>query len=81
MGIGMVVILIFAILILKNLYRLSETVRDEAGHIAEDMDELRAMAYAKGFVSLADDGVKKILQGHTSFAEVTRVIDLTNRVH
>ncbi len=45
------------------------------------MDELRAMAYAKGFVSLADDGVKKILQGHTSFAEVTRVIDLTNRVH
>ena len=45
------------------------------------MDELRAMAYAKGFVSLADDGVKRILQGHTSLSEVTRVIDLTNRVH
>ena len=46
-GIGMVVAIIFIILILKNLYRLSETVRDEAGHIAEDMDDLRAKA--KGF--------------------------------
>jgi len=46
-GIGAIISIIFSILILKNLYRLSETVRDEAGHIAEDMDELRAKA--KGF--------------------------------
>ena len=43
------------------------------------MDELREMAYSKGFSSLADDGVRRILEGHTSFAEVMRVIDLTNR--
>ena len=45
------------------------------------MDELRAMAYSKGFVSLADDGIRRVLEGHTSLAEVMRVIDLTNRVH
>jgi general secretion pathway protein E/type IV pilus assembly protein PilB len=45
------------------------------------MDELRAMAYSKGFISLADDGVKRILEGFTSFAEVMRVVDLTHRVH
>jgi general secretion pathway protein E/type IV pilus assembly protein PilB len=44
------------------------------------MDELRAIAYSKGFVSLADDGVRRILEGFTSFAEVMRVIDLTHRV-
>ena len=46
-GMGSVVAIIFVILILKNLYRLSETVRDEAGHIAVDMDEIRAKV--KGF--------------------------------
>ena len=45
------------------------------------MDELRAMANSKGFVSLADDGVRRILEGLTSFAEVMRVIDLTHRVY
>jgi type IV pilus assembly protein PilB len=45
------------------------------------MDELRAMAYSKGFVSLADDGVRRVLEGYTSLAEVMRVIDLTNRLH
>ena len=47
MGIGMVIILIFVILILKNLYRLSETVNTEAGFIAKDIDDLRTKA--KGF--------------------------------
>jgi general secretion pathway protein E/type IV pilus assembly protein PilB len=45
------------------------------------MDELRAMASAKGFVSLADDGVRRILEGHTSLSEVRRVIDLSHRTH
>ncbi|MDD5165283.1 MAG: hypothetical protein PHG25_01970 [Candidatus Pacebacteria bacterium] len=46
-SIGIVIALIFIILILKNLHRLSETVRTEAGHIAEDIDAMRAKA--KGF--------------------------------
>jgi general secretion pathway protein E/type IV pilus assembly protein PilB len=44
------------------------------------MDEIRTLAFEKGFVTLADDGVRRILEGYTSLAEVTRVIDLTNRV-
>jgi type II secretory ATPase GspE/PulE/Tfp pilus assembly ATPase PilB-like protein len=42
------------------------------------LDEIRAVAMAKGFVTLAEDGVRRILEGYTSFAEVTRVIDLTS---
>jgi general secretion pathway protein E/type IV pilus assembly protein PilB len=45
------------------------------------MDEIRAMAFEKGFVALADDGARRILEGHTSLAEITRVIDLTSRTN
>jgi general secretion pathway protein E/type IV pilus assembly protein PilB len=45
------------------------------------MDELRAMAISKGFISLAEDGIRRIVEGQTSLAEVMRVIDLTNRGH
>ncbi len=44
------------------------------------MDAIRTMAFEKGFVTLADDGVRRILEGYTSLAEVTRVIDLTDRI-
>ncbi len=44
------------------------------------LDEIRALAMGKGFVTLADDGVRRILEGYTSLAEVTRVIDLTSLV-
>ena len=43
-------------------------------------DELRNMAHAKGFNTLADDGVRRILEGYTSIEEVMRVIDLTSRI-
>ena len=45
------------------------------------LDEIRAMAMQKGFVTLADDGVRRILEGYTSLSEVMRVIDLTNRLN
>ncbi len=44
------------------------------------LDELRKLALEKGFVTLAEDGVRRILEGYTSVAEVMRVIDLTSRV-
>ncbi len=44
------------------------------------LDELRKMAFDKGFVTLAEDGVRRIMEGHTSVAEVMRVIDLTSRI-
>lgn len=45
------------------------------------MDEMRAMAFEKGFVALAADGARRILEGYTSLAEITRVIDLTSRIN
>lgn len=44
------------------------------------LDELRKMALEKGFTTLADDGVRRILEGYTSLDEVMRVIDLTARL-
>lgn len=44
------------------------------------MRELKVMAEQKGFVALAEDGVRRIISGDTSLDEVTRLIDLTSRV-
>ena len=44
------------------------------------VDEMRVVALEKGFVTLAQDGIRRILEGYTSLAEVGRVIDLTNRI-
>ncbi len=43
------------------------------------VDQIRAIALEKGFTTLADDGIRRILEGYTSINEVSRVIDLTNR--
>ena len=42
--------------------------------------ELSGAAQARGFRSLAQDGIRRVLEGLTSLAEVSRVIDLTDRV-
>ena len=44
-------------------------------------DELRKVATDKGFSTLADDGVRRILEGYTSIEEVMRVIDLTAKLY
>jgi general secretion pathway protein E/type IV pilus assembly protein PilB len=44
------------------------------------LDELQKMAFDKGFITLAADGIRRILEGHTSVIEVMRVIDLTSRI-
>ncbi|MDP2828509.1 MAG: ATPase, T2SS/T4P/T4SS family [Sulfuricellaceae bacterium] len=43
--------------------------------------ELRYVALEKGFQTLMDDGIRRILDGSTSLAEVSRVIDMTGRLH
>jgi general secretion pathway protein E/type IV pilus assembly protein PilB len=45
------------------------------------LDELQKMALDKGFVTLAEDGVRRIIEGYTCLAEVMRVIDLTSRLN
>ena len=42
--------------------------------------ELREMALANGFRTLADDGIRYVRSGVTSLDEVSRVVDLTDRV-
>jgi len=41
--------------------------------------ELRAAALGKGFRSLSDEGLQRVIEGTTSLAEVAREIDLTGR--
>ena len=42
--------------------------------------ELRAEAVSKGFRSLAEEGLTRVLEGITSLAEVARTVDLTGRL-
>jgi len=41
--------------------------------------EMRAAAMAKGFRTLADEGMQRVIEGATSLIEVAREIDLTGR--
>ncbi len=41
--------------------------------------ELRTAALAKGFRSLAEEGLQRVIDGSTSLAEVRRTVDLTGR--
>jgi general secretion pathway protein E/type IV pilus assembly protein PilB len=42
--------------------------------------EIRQLATRNGFRSLADDGLRRVLEGTTSLEEVARVVDLTDRL-
>ncbi len=42
--------------------------------------EIKDAAYKQGFFTLADDGVRHIIEGITSIKEVARVADLTERM-
>lgn len=42
--------------------------------------EVTKVAKSKGFVTIAEDGVRRVVQGVTSLDEVSRVIDLTDRL-
>jgi len=42
--------------------------------------EIRQLADRQGFVSLADDGLRRVLDGSTALEELGRVVDLTDRM-
>ena len=42
--------------------------------------EMRQLADRQGFATLADDGLRRVLDGSTSIEEVGRVVDLTDRM-
>jgi type IV pilus assembly protein PilB len=61
-----------------EMLRLDNDLDDLIGRRAPR--EIRAMALSKGFRTLADDGLRRVLDGSTSIEEVGRVIDLTERM-
>ena len=61
--------------ILKMDYDLDDLVSNRAS-----TRQIRELALAKGFRPLAMDGIRRIQQGITSLAEVSRVVDLTDRI-
>ncbi len=61
--------------ILKMDYDLDDLVSRRAS-----TRQIRELALAKGFRPLAMDEIRRIQQGITSLAEVSRVVDLTDRI-
>ena len=64
---------------LMELLKMDHDLDDLVSHRASAR-QIRETALAKGFRPLAIDGIRRILQGVTSLAEVSRVVDLTDRV-
>jgi type II secretory ATPase GspE/PulE/Tfp pilus assembly ATPase PilB-like protein len=64
---------------IMEMLRLDHDLDDLIGRRAP-LREIRTAALAKGFRTLADDGLRRVLDGSTSIEEVGRVIDLTERM-
>jgi len=65
-------------LAIMELLKLDYDLDDLISHRASAR-EIRDTALAKGFRPLAMDGIRRILEGTTSLAEISRVVDLTDR--
>jgi type II secretory ATPase GspE/PulE/Tfp pilus assembly ATPase PilB-like protein len=63
---------------IMELLKMDHDLDDLVSHRASTR-EIRETALAKGFRPLAIDGIRRILQGVTSLAEVSRVVDLSDR--
>ena len=53
---------------------------DELISTRATLNELLEYALSTGFRTLADDGIRNVLEGITSLDEVSRVVDLTDRI-
>ncbi|MCY4468087.1 MAG: GspE/PulE family protein [Thiotrichales bacterium] len=66
-------------LALLELIRFDAEI-DEAVSRGATTSEISGLACAKGFRPLVQDGIRRVLEGTTSLAEVSRVVDVTDRV-
>ena len=64
---------------LLEILKMNTDLDDLLAHGATTK-EIKDAANKQGFFTLADDGVRHILEGSTSIAEVARVADLTERM-
>ncbi len=67
-------------LALMEIFRLDESVQDLIAHRATTYD-IRQHAQRMGFRNLAQDGIRRVLEGITSLEEISRVVDLTSRLN
>ena len=66
-------------LALLEILKMNSDLDDLLAHGATTK-EIKDAANKQGFFTLADDGVRHILEGVTSIKEVARVADLTERM-
>ncbi|MCL4801338.1 MAG: GspE/PulE family protein [Burkholderiales bacterium] len=66
-------------LAIMELLKLDGELDEMMAHRATAREMLTA-AMAKGFRTLADDGIRRVLDGSTALEELMRVIDLTDRM-
>jgi len=66
-------------LALMEIFRVDESSQDVIAHRATTYD-IRQHAQNNGFKTLAQDGIRRVLEGITSLEEVSRVVDLTSRL-
>ncbi len=64
---------------LLEILKMNSDLDDLLAHGATTK-EIKDAAYQQGFFTLADDGVRHIIEGVTSIKEVARVADLTERM-
>jgi type II secretory ATPase GspE/PulE/Tfp pilus assembly ATPase PilB-like protein len=66
-------------LALLEILKMNSDLDDMLVHRAT-AKEIKEAAYKDGFLTLADDGVRRVLTGETSVSEISRVTDLTERM-
>jgi type IV pilus assembly protein PilB len=64
---------------IMELLKMNSTLDDLVARRAT-ASELRIAAVANGFRPLVDDGVRRVLDGSSSLDEISRVVDLTDRL-
>jgi type IV pilus assembly protein PilB len=64
---------------LMEVFRIDESLQESIAHRATTYD-IRQQAKKMGFHTLAEDGIRRVLEGITSLEEVSRVLDLTSRL-
>ena len=66
-------------LAIMELLRMNSDL-DELVARRSTVREIRQLADRQGFETLADDGLRRVLDGSTSIEELGRVVDLTDRM-
>jgi type II secretory ATPase GspE/PulE/Tfp pilus assembly ATPase PilB-like protein len=64
---------------IMEIFKMDSDIDDLVSRRAS-MRDLKHCALEKGFRPLAQDGIRRVIQGQTSIAEVSRVVDLTDRM-